>query len=76
MYLASACPCRTVTIFGPSNAAEWRPWKAPNRVVRSGGIARLESRTMDENDVAEVKTDDVSVSDVVCACEELFSPGA
>ena len=72
MHLAAACQCPTVAIFGPSNAAEWRPWKAPNRVVRSGGIARLESRPMDENDVAELKTDHVSVSDVVRACEELL----
>jgi len=72
MHLAAACQCPTVAIFGPSTAAEWRPWKVPHRLVRPGGIARLESGPADDNDVAELKTQDVKLTDVVCACEELI----
>ena len=40
MHLATAAGTRVVAMFGPSNAAAWGPWAAPERVrvVRSGPL--------------------------------------
>ncbi len=72
MHLAAACECPTVAIFGPSNVAEWRPWQVPHRLVRPDGIARLESGPVDDNDPAQLKTQDVKLTDVVRACDDLL----
>src|SRR5207302_9481814 len=76
MHLAAACGCPTVAIFGPSNPAEWRPWQVPHRLVRPHGTACLESGPVDDNDVAQRKTQDVKLADVVRACDELLYPPA
>jgi len=72
MHLAAACQCPTVAIFGASNVAEWRPWKAPHRSVLPGGIVIAGSGPVNGKTGAETKTQDVLVSDVVRGCEELL----
>ncbi|TMP97736.1 MAG: hypothetical protein E6L09_12785 [Verrucomicrobia bacterium] len=71
-HLAAACQCPTVAIFGASNVAEWRPWKAPHRSVLPGGIVIAGSGPVNGKTGAETKTQDVLVSDVVRGCEELL----
>jgi heptosyltransferase-3 len=40
MHLACAMGTPTVVLFGPSGEAEWGPWSAPHRVVRSAHSCR------------------------------------
>ena len=72
MHLAAACQCPTVAIFGPSNPAEWRPWKVAHRLVRPGGIVISGSEPANGNTRAGAKTQDILVASVVRAWEELL----
>lgn len=61
MHLAAACQCPSVAIFGPSDEALWRPWRAPHTVVSPPGLPS-----------SERKTADVPVLDVWRACADLW----
>jgi heptosyltransferase-3 len=73
MHLAAACQCPTVAIFGPSNAAEWRPWRVPHRLVTARGRVSPGSGAPPAESLAESATSEVKVRAVIDACEDLLA---
>jgi heptosyltransferase-3 len=71
MHLAAACECPTVAIFGASDPAEWRPWRVPHRVVTARGAAPSAGGAPLAGTVDAAKTSEVTVRDVMDACEDL-----
>ncbi len=65
MHLAAACGCPTLAIFGPSNVAEWRPWRVRHRIA-------LAPRSQDNPSAGEPRAHDVEVADVIRCCDELL----
>ena len=74
-HVAAAARTPSVVIYGPTNAAQWRPWQTEHHVVTTGAqfrairgdktIASTESRTIAS----------IGVDEVRAACEDLISTG-
>jgi heptosyltransferase-3 len=68
MHLAAACQCPTVALFGLVPAGQWRPWRAPNRVLTAlgeWGEVTAEAARRDR------PIDRITVDDVLAAVGEL-----
>jgi heptosyltransferase III len=75
MHLAAACQCPTAAIFGPSVPWCWRPWRVPSRILAPEAHEVYSCRQDEFAEVAELKTADVTVEQVIAACDGLLSTG-
>ncbi len=70
MHVAAACQCPVVTLFGPTRGMLWAPWKCLHRIVYPPHpVADDDPREW----VWKRKMEDIAVSEVLAACEELLS---
>lgn len=76
MHLAAGCDCPTVAVFGPSVPWVWHPWKVRNEIVAPVAHPTYSGVYEQFNEVARLKTADVSVEAVWSACERLMRPAA
>lgn len=69
MHLAAACQCPTVALFRSAEVEQWRPWKAPHRVV----VPPPSGQPVTDEMIWEETAENILVSDVLRACREMLA---